>query len=122
MQPLSPSPVIMSIVSFLQIGPLKVAFFVHYLQKCTICRRSEQTCLGMRKILQDSVRILFCYLTYFPLFHPSFAQKDNDPLNSRAKQIQQNPWPISWPGVYLFVGPAGVEPATFGLKVRSSTN
>lgn len=82
----------MSIVSFLQIGSLKVAFFVHYLQKCTICRRSEQTYLGMRKILQDSVRILFLllnpYLTYFPLFHPSFAQKDNDPLNSRAKQIQ----------------------------------
>lgn len=112
----------MSIVSFLQIGSLKVAFFVHYLQKCTICRRSEQTYLGMRKILQDSVRILFLLLNLLPLFHPSFAQKDNDPLNSRTKKIQQTPGQFLGQGFYLFVGPAGVEPATFGLKVRSSTN
>lgn len=28
--------------AFLQIGALKAAFFVHYLQKCTICRHDDQ--------------------------------------------------------------------------------
>ena len=28
--------------AFLQIGALKAAFFVHYLQKCTICRHHDQ--------------------------------------------------------------------------------